>query len=447
MLGMRKALAAATAMVVVATGLVASTPLARAATASGTLTLAAGQAVTAKFTGTKLDTKRQVVLQSSTDGVKWQSVKTVRMSSKGVASFGLVAADGKFYQAVAKAFSYTVKKKKVTAAAVTTPVQTLGAPSFREEFSGPGLDPRVWKQRTVVGYNATGRWCSAPVAANTVVSGGLAQLRTTAVTDAKAKRTVLDQTAARLQKLHQRERDKALAAKSAARAKLTAAKALPAKTKAQKSKRAAAVKKATTAYNKTVSALKAVEAKLTPCPNGVYDNAMISTEGTYSVSAGTVVARVKFAPGQGSHAGLWLQAPGGDEIDIIEAYGHGRGVTNVIHRRVGSTLRKEPAVDKDAYVAAKTVASSSWWSKWHTVAVTFDSGKISFYLDGVRTRQLKGMAGDFALIVSQLSSDWETYRISGPDSRPGSGVDVADVAEPTLPFSMEVDWVRAWEKA
>ncbi len=445
--GLRRALAAAMALVVVATALVAATPLARAATASGTLTLAAGQLVTARFTGTKLDKARQVVLRSSTDGVTWESVKTVRMSSKGVASFGLVASDGKLYQAVAKAFTYKVKKKKVTAAAVATPVRTLGAPSFQEEFTRPDFDLGVWRHRTAVGYNAKGRWCSAPAVANTVVSGGVAQLRTTAVNDPARQQPVLDQAAARLKELYQGDLDKALAARDVARASLTAAKALPAKTKKQKSKRAAAVKKATAAYNKKAAAVKAVQAKLVPCPNGVYDNAMISTEGRYTLSAGTVVAKVKFAVGQGSHAAIWLQAPSGEEIDIIEAYGYGRGVTSVIHRRVGTELRKEPSVEKAGYVAVKPSRSLKWWSQWHTVAVTFDAGTISFYLDGVRTQRFKGMAGDFALMVSQLSSEWETQRIKKPSVRSGSGVKASTVKKKPLPTTFQVAWIRVWEKA
>ena len=120
----------------------------------------------------------------------------------------------------------------------------------------------------------------------------------------------------------------------------------------------------------------------------------------------------------------------------------------MIHRLNGSTLVKDPKVDKSAYVAVGTVKSKSWWSKWHTVSVSFDTSTITFHLDGVKTRQLKGMtAADYSLMVSLLSSDWETYRVKKPDVRPGSGVKKSTVKKQKSLPSMSVDWIRVWKKA
>lgn len=447
MLRLRTVVAAAVGLVMAAALLVAPVPAANAAIPTGTLRLAAGQKITATFTGTKLSSKRLVVLQASDDGMVWQTLQTVKMSSKGSAAFGVIATDHRSYRAVARTFTYKVKKKKVTIAQVVTPVVTLGAATFAEEFNSDTLDPAVWRHRTVIGYNGFERWCAAPVEANTVVSGGSARLMTTAVTDAEKRAGIIEGARAQLQKLYQGQLDAARVTEAAAKTKLDAAKKLPAKTKSQKKKRTSAIKKATSVHKSAVAARRAVETKMTPCPFGTYDNAMISTEGKRKFSAGTLVARVKFAQGQGSHAGLWLQAATGEEIDIIEAYGHGRGITNVVHRKVGDVLRKEPAAAMDAYVAVKTVRSASWWSKWHTVAVTFDGQSISFWMDGVRTRRVAGIQADFSLIVSQLSSDWETYRVKKPDVRPGSGVKRSTVKKKALPITFQIDWIRVWEKA
>lgn len=416
---------------------------AQAAAAQGKLTLVAGQVITATFSGTKLDKNRQVSLDKSTDnGVTWTSIKTAKMSSKGAVNFGVVATDPGQYRAVAKAFTYKVKKKKVTAEAVVSPTREIAEPDFRDEFNEAPLSD-VWRSREEVGYQASGRWCSAPLSANTSVSGGAAVLKMTAATDPKAVEAAA--------KERQKEANLAAVAKAdtavaKAEANLAKAKAMPQKTKSQKSKRNAAIKKAESALKKAKSA----RAALTPgCPTGAYGNAMITTQGSgQTFQAGTVVAKVKFSEGQGAHAGIWLQAANRQEIDIIEAYGYGRGVTNVIHRLVGSKLVKDPAADKSAYVAASTVKSKSWWSKWHIVSVSFDESAITFHLDGVKTRQLKGMsAADYSLVVSLLSSDWETYRVNKPDVRPGSGVKKSTVKKQKSLPSMSVDWIRVWKKA
>ena len=445
----RNMAAAVVGIVLMATALVTPGGTAEAAAAKGELELFPGQVITATFSGTKLDKNRQVSLEKSTDdGSTWTSVKTVKMNSKGKANFGIVpTAATDHYRAVAKALTYKVKKKKVTAAAVVSNMGRISAPDFRDEFSVAPLSD-IWRSRDEVGYKASGRWCSAPVSANTSV--GSVDGRSSAVLKMTAKKNpgkVIAEAKEQQKDANKAAVGKADAAVAKAEANLAKAKAMPQKTKSQKKKRSAAIKKAESALKKAKSA----RAALTPgCPNGVYENAMVTTQGSgQTFRAGTVVASVKFARGQGAHAGIWLQAPNGQEIDIIEAYGHGRGVTNVIHRREGGVLKKIPAVDKDAYVAASTVKSDKWWSKWHTVAVTVDTKRVVFHLDGVKTRELKvsGMAADdYSLMISLLSSDWETYRVKKPDVRPGSGVKKSTVKKQPLP-RLSVDWIRVWKKA
>lgn len=71
---------------------------------------------------------------------------------------------------------------------------------------------------------------------------------------------------------------------------------------------------------------------------------------------------------------------------------------------------------------------------------------MQFRLDGKLTRELKVALApaNYYVVISLLSSDWETYRLTKPDARPGSGVDAASVPKPKLPLTMDVDWVRAW---
>ena len=311
-------------------------------------------------------------------GSSWQEVAVTPMGKAGDAEF-MVAGSGGSYRAVALAAAGAAK-------AVATPTRKAGdqwARVLDSGFDGTSLK-KPWDFRLTDVYDAGGRWCSAPRKRNVAVKKG-----TVTLTMSKASKAVSTRVAA------------------SARAKQSRA-----------------------------------GEKVVGCPEGVFDNAMVSTQGRFTVPSGIVAARVKFPREPGAHASVWLQSDAGQELDMIETFGHGRGVTNVIHVR-GT---KMPADGKQAYVAPKLVADPAWWDAWHTVSVEWDRSRVRFRLDGRLTRELKvNLApANYFLVISLLSSDWETYRLAKPDARPGSGVDVADVAKPRLPFSMQVDWVRAW---
>lgn len=311
-------------------------------------------------------------------GSGWQEVSVTPMGKAGEAEF-LVGGSGGTYRAVALAAPGAAK-------AVATPSAKAGdqwTGVFDSGFGGSSLS-KPWDYRLTDVYDAGGRWCSAPRKANVAVKNGTATL-----TMSKASKAVSTRVAA-----------------------------------SARTKQARAGE------------------KVVGCPEGVFDNAMVSTQGRFTVASGVVAARVKFPKAPGAHASVWLQSDAGQELDMIETFGHGRGITNVIH--VKGT--KMPADGKQAYVASKLVADPAWWDAWHTVSVEWDRSRVRFRLDGQLTRELKVSLApaNYFLVISLLSSDWETYRLSRPDARPGSGVDAADVAKPKLPFSMQVDWVRAW---
>ena len=432
-------------LLLAATTLVAPTSARAEVVTAGTITVKPGQRITAQFKSseTKLDKKRTVSLWASSDGgAKWTKLETVKMTAKGAVTFVRVA-DGDSYKAVANAFSYKSGKKKLTAVAVET-APSGAAADWASEFTSLNADQ--WRNRTEIGYQAKGRHCSAPVAGNTVVSGGVATLKMVEVTNAASKAEVVALAKQEQAKEAGATYTKAAAKVTSAQAGVDKANALSSATTAQKKKRDAEIKKA----KKALTSAQAAVAALTPgCPSGVFTNAMITTSGKdvtdpFTIKQGTVVARVKFTPGQGAHAGIWLQdSATRQEIDIIEAYGYGRGITNIVHRLKGTALVQDPASATSGYVAVKTVASKAWWSKWHTVAVTFDSGSVTFYLDGVKTKSLSGMTGDYTLMASMLSSDWETPRVKKPVLRPGSKVKKSSLKKTSLP-TMQIDWIRAW---
>jgi hypothetical protein len=308
----------------------------------------------------------------------WQEVASQRMSQSGRVEF-LVLGRGDTYRAVAVDAGKELKAVATVPARAADQWQT----QLSSGFEGSEL-PKPWGYRLTDVYDAGGRWCAAPRKANVALSKGALSLTMSRASAGTAARV------------------------------------------------------STSAKRKQAQAGQ----KQVGCPEGVYDNAMISTEGRFSLTSGIVAARVKFPKQPGAHASVWLQSAAAQEIDMIETFGYGRGITNVIH----VNGRKMPSDSKQAYVIPKVVAEPAWWDAWHTVSVEWHRDAIQFRLDGkvTRTLDVRTARANYFLVVSLLSSDWETYRVTRPDARPGSGVEVATVPKPKLPFSMSVDWVRAW---
>lgn len=116
----------------------------------------------------------------------------------------------------------------------------------------------------------------------------------------------------------------------------------------------------------------------------VFKNAMISTEGLFKVRTGVLAARVKFAEGQGMHGAVWLQSYDKSEIDMIESYGYGVGLTSVIH----VDGQRYPAEGKDTYVITDTVTDRDWWSDYHTYSVEWDNESVIFRVDGKVSKRI-----------------------------------------------------------
>lgn len=173
--------------------------------------------------------------------------------------------------------------------------------------------------------------------------------------------------------------------------------------------------------------------------SGHYVSAMISTEGRFTLKTGIVAARVKFPQGQGMHGSVWLQSGGGSEIDFVESYGYGRGLTSVIH----VDGQRYPKKNKDTYVNTQAVKDRAWWDEYHVYSVEWDYEELVFRIDGIETQRIQQATPDvdYFVVVSMLSSDWEQKRFKKPVQN-AEGVTPA-----TLPQTMKVDWVKVWTPA
>lgn len=169
----------------------------------------------------------------------------------------------------------------------------------------------------------------------------------------------------------------------------------------------------------------------------VYRNAMVATEGRFTVEQGVIAARVKFPSGQGMHGSVWLQSASRTEIDMIESYGYGAEMTSVAH--IGG--QQYPQAAKQAYVHTDTIRAKEWWKDYHVFSAEWNRKEIIYRIDGIETQRIAKAKpkANYFLVISLLTSDWEQKRFTNPKQ-------LADNVMPTkLPQKMLVDWVYAWE--
>ena len=94
-------------------------------------------------------------------------------------------------------------------------------------------------------------------------------------------------------------------------------------------------------------------------------------------------------------------------------------------------------------MAKSAVKKSSWWKKSHVFSIEWTRDKVIFRLDGTVTKtEMKRLPDtDYFLVMSILSSDWETGRLT----KPVNGGTKAPKG--TTKGTMKVNWVKAWTKA
>ena len=185
---------------------------------------------------------------------------------------------------------------------------------------------------------------------------------------------------------------------------------------------------------------------------GVFRTSIISTRNRAVVNTsqpGMVAARVKMPEAQGMHGAVWLQTVNKGEVDVIEGFGYGRGISNMIHSPSPVTLDAVAVgrgrTNLGSYVSKSSTKNRSWWKKYHTYSMAWDSKGFTFRVDGSVTQRVKIRPGDvdYYLVLSLLVSDWEAELITKPVKKKG----FKSVTRAKLPQQMRVDWVRVWTKA
>ncbi|HUR73697.1 MAG TPA: glycoside hydrolase family 16 protein [Sporichthya sp.] len=172
------------------------------------------------------------------------------------------------------------------------------------------------------------------------------------------------------------------------------------------------------------------------CPDGQFLNAMIGTAAANTFKYGRFSARIKFHNPKGAHGSFWLQSPRA-EVDTIEYFGRpgspGGGLRSYVHRPNGNGK----FVSSGGPIKARTVQGimgrNAYASdKFHTYTVVWTPSAYVFSIDGHTTLRVTRdiSSAPVYLVLSLLSSYYE----------------LPFIKDRNLPMTMQVDWVKVWQK-
>jgi beta-glucanase (GH16 family) len=166
---------------------------------------------------------------------------------------------------------------------------------------------------------------------------------------------------------------------------------------------------------------------------------MIGTDATRSFQYGKFSARIKFQEPKGAHGSFWLQSPG-TEVDTIEYFGKagdtGGGLRSYVHRpRVvnGQTKFVTSGGPLKASRVRQILGNHRPSDGYHTYTVVWTPSSYVFSIDGQQTLKItNGVSSTpVALVLSLLSSYYELPALK----------------HARLPVTMQVDWVKVWQKS
>lgn len=154
----------------------------------------------------------------------------------------------------------------------------------------------------------------------------------------------------------------------------------------------------------------------------------MTTYGKFSMRYGYVEMRAKFPAGQGLWPAFWLlhEGNGGNrpEIDVVEFVGKRRDrVYQTYHYYENYVLRSTPSFE---------VGGGDWSADFHTYAMRWEPGRITWYVDGRETNRYESSnvssESMYLLVNLALGGVWN----GDPDGSTPS------------PARYTIDWIRAY---
>lgn len=153
-----------------------------------------------------------------------------------------------------------------------------------------------------------------------------------------------------------------------------------------------------------------------------YTSGMIQSNGNFDFTYGVIEVRAKVPAGSGTWPAVWLVPANQSwppEIDVMEYWGAQPDQVRVsLH--YGSTDQVEDRV----------VNSTAFADQWHTYAVDWAPGSISWYIDGQLVYRVDRS-------VSELMYPIVNLAVADPPTPAAS----------TFPASFEVDWIRIYQQS
>jgi beta-glucanase (GH16 family) len=178
--------------------------------------------------------------------------------------------------------------------------------------------------------------------------------------------------------------------------------------------------------------------------DGVLQNAMIGTQKKFETRYGIFAARIRFPQPIGQHGSFWMQpakseqaendaARTGAEIDVVEWFGTARKDSGVASNVYWPTAGGKKERRGQMHDLKKILhISPAWYRDFHVYSVEWSPEVYVFRIDGTEVERVnEGISQQPEyLILSLLTSDWEAKYLD----------------RKKLPNSMDVDWVRVWQK-
>ncbi len=187
-----------------------------------------------------------------------------------------------------------------------------------------------------------------------------------------------------------------------------------------------------------------IEARAERRTDSRYTSAKLLSRGKRSLLYGRVEARARVPRGVGSWPAIWMMPeddhgygggwPDAGELDIMEHVGHNRGVVHFsMHTAAFNHVIN---TQKTAVVAVPDAMDA-----FHVYGLEWDPERITFLLDGRPT-----------LVVPNPHASWREWPFDKPFhlilnvAVGGNWGGAKGIDESSLPWRMEVDWVRVYRR-
>lgn len=187
---------------------------------------------------------------------------------------------------------------------------------------------------------------------------------------------------------------------------------------------------------------------------GKHYTGFITTKGKFETTYGYFEARIRFHSSPGQWGAFWLHSPtignpvgdpasAGTEIDIVEHRARdkkGEDVRNLLAMNLHWDGYKPKVHQHAGYSISAPAGTLSLQGQWHSYGLLWAPEGYTFYLDGVeqwKTDKAISKRSEFLLLTCEIEDKgWAgDIPVGGYGSRGESKT------------TMEVDWVRVWQKA